>query len=81
MRGSCGQGVLWRAVCFEFTPLFGLSQLRFIKLRTDFSEGEKHLKSSGENNKLSKPAFSSEWMFIRGRQAVYWTFFSSDDKW
>lgn len=43
-------------------------------------EAGKHLRGSGEKNKLSKPAFSGEWMFIRGRQAVYWTAFPSDDK-
>lgn len=78
LRGSCGQGVMWRAFCFEFTPLFGLSQLRFINLWTYFSKREKGRKALegfwGTTEELSKPAFRSEWMFIKGRQAVYSTF-------
>lgn len=66
LRGSCRQGVLWRAFCFEFTPLFNLSQLRFINLWTSYSEGGRKVLEDfwGTAEKLSKPAFSSDWMFI-----------------
>lgn len=60
LRGSCRQGVLWRAFCFEFAPLFSLSQFRFINLWTSFSEGgREEFWGTAE-----KPAFSSDWTFI-----------------
>lgn len=66
LRGSCGQRVLWWAFCFEFTPLFSLSQLRFINLWTSFSEGGRKILEGfwGTAEELSEPAFSSDWMFI-----------------
>lgn len=39
LRGSCGQGVPQKTFRFEFTPLLGPSQLRFINLWMSFSKG------------------------------------------